>query len=202
MTIRTDYIVWVDLETTGSDSDVCDIIEVGAVITDAKLNTLTEFSRVVTCSEEGIERILANDIVCKMHTNSGLLEELTQGATSSIARVDQDFVDWLSDTVKNRKDHVPLGGSGVSHFDRRFIHKQMPLADRRLSYWAYDVGVLRRTFKLAGLPWINSEDTKTHRGLDDIKGHVEEMQFAMNILGEWQEMTKYLLTGVPSVLEV
>lgn len=187
--MNTDFILWIDLETTGSADD-SEIIEVGAVLTDTKDFEITaEFSRLVQCSAEGLKQIYDNPKVTQMHTENGLLKELREGGHSSISEADKELSAWLDANWGKSTSHIPLGGSGVSHFDRKFIARYMPLMHKRMTYWAYDVGVLRRTFLLLSMPtWAGTED-KTHRALDDIKFHVEEYRWYCNYLREGSRIT-------------
>lgn len=169
------FILWIDLETTGSDA-TSDIIEVGAVLTDNDLNTVGEFNTTVQPTWNQLEKLRANPKVLGMHTKNGLLAELDHQDSPNVAVVDQVMNGWLN-TYYTSLQHLPLGGSGVSHFDRQFIRRLMPIIDARLTYWAYDVGVLRRTRELFGLPPLSIPEDKTHRALDDIKGHIAEMKF-------------------------
>ena len=183
--MRDDAIVWVDLETTGSADD-SEIIEIGSVITNTKdFSILSEFSQVIRCSAAGIERIRANPVVLNMHTKNGLLAELERGDGIPLWHADDLMSSWITGVVGASTEHIPLGGSGVSHFDRKFIRRDLPKVDKRLSYWAYDVGVLRRTWKLLGLPTLDDEG-KDHRALADIILHVEEFKFYTNALSEYK----------------
>lgn len=171
------YTLWIDLETTGNSPD-SDIIEVGAVLTDVSgREVLGEFTAVAQPSVFELRQIYNVPKVLDMHTKNGLLGELENTVNPSIVTVDKQMNDWLNNLYPSNQ-HLPLGGSGVSHFDRQYIKRQMPSIDKRLTYWSYDVGVLRRTWELMGLePMPFEEDDKTHRALDDIKLHIEEWKY-------------------------
>src|ERR1041384_3576634 len=68
-----DHIIWLDLETTGSDTDKDYILEIGAIVTDRKLNEL-DAKQIVLPITQKMESGLV-DVVRKMHEDNGLLAE-------------------------------------------------------------------------------------------------------------------------------
>ena len=175
--VQENVILWIDLETTGS-SDNAEIIEFGAILTDAspQLNQLSELTATVNSS-----KAYEAEIVIQMHEKSGLTEDLKSADFWDVPALEKAVLRWINDTIGFSKEHIAWGGSGVGHFDSRYIRKYMPNLNKRLTYWVYDVGVMRRMFRLAG---INYEDnqSKTHRALDDIKLHVEEARSYLGLI--------------------
>ena len=189
---REDLILFLDLETTGVEEQD-EIIEVGMsmVETTEGYPEVGTFSLLALPSPDAFQRMLDKDVVRKMHEDNGLLTDLEGLAETkakfpyldaSIDRVDQMAVEWIDSRVNGDTTHIPLGGSGVLHFDRRFIKKYMPKLDKRLTHWAYDVGVLRRTFMKAGVKYA-SMDAKTHRALDDARVHADEWRYYQEVIG-------------------
>src|SRR3989304_8119240 len=133
-----DRILWLDLETTGSSIDN-EILEVGIAITNKTfevIDTRGYLHKPLNSDFSGMD-----PIVFKMHSQNHLLEDISHGF--DLEYIDTQINIWL-DSLGFDKKHIPLAGSGVSHFDRQFIRKYLPKFDIRLTYWAYDVGVLRR----------------------------------------------------------
>lgn len=174
---REDFILFLDLETTGTDEDKDNIIEVGCslISTEEGYPEVSSFSAMSYPSDEAYGRMMNKQVVREMHEVNGLLEDL-KAVNVRIDKVDEAVVAWLDHNVKGDNSHVPLGGSGVTHFDRRFIKRYMPKLDARLTHWAYDVGVMRRMFMKAGAPYA-SMDAKTHRALDDARVHADEFRW-------------------------
>lgn len=164
-----------DTETTGNKPD-SELIEMGMVMLDVpSLRQLGEYTIVIEPSPEQFSVMTKNDVVRKMHEANGLIDDLLahKGVHPNVA--DALISKWLDQFTEDRT-HIPYGGSGVAHFDRQYITKQLPRLDRRITYWALDVGSVRRIFALQGASTA-SIDAKTHRALDDAKVHAEELRF-------------------------
>lgn len=181
---RKDLILFCDLETTGTDKDKDEIIEVGIVayrwpefVEDSAL------SIVIQPSVEAFERMDGKAEVREMHKANGLYDEIVSQQGVPLLEADRLLDDHLSRYGTQGSAHIPLAGSGISHFDRPFIKKNLPLFDARLSHWMYDVGVLRRMFLLAGARYAD-DSGKTHRALDDARVHAEEFKFYMDRITE------------------
>ena len=173
----TDHLLWCDLETTGSDEKAGDeIIEIGCVLTTHDLKELGTFTCVVRPSPLALGRMMQNPVVKAMHEKNGLLDYvLTAAEDQRPHQVTRRLLDWLDAAGAPAK--LVLAGSGVGHFDRRFIERYMPQLAQRLRYWVIDIGVIRRAHQM----WVGdviscANDRKTHRALDDAKCHLEEAQ--------------------------
>lgn len=164
-----------DTETTGNKPD-SDLIEIGMVMLDVpSLRELGEFTIVIQPSAEQFADMKANPIVSKMHEINGLTADLEAGKGVTPVMADSLINKWLDQFIQERT-HIPYGGSGVAHFDRQYITRQLPVLNRRITYWPLDVGAVRRIFALQGASTA-SIDAKTHRALDDARVHAEELRF-------------------------
>lgn len=183
-------LLWIDLETTGGDENVDNIIEVGAVVTDLSLSLATDnyFSMVCKPSQYSFERMLDNEVVQKMHERSGLLKE-SFVSPHNIYDVEARMLDWLKGFPY--KDYR-LAGSGVSHFDRRFIKRYMRSIDHKLIRGEMDIGVIRRFLRetCAAPSTAFLPDTKNHRAVDDILNHLGEARhFQALVQGAWTDQS-------------
>lgn len=180
------YVLWIDLETTGN-RPTDKILELGAVLTD-QTPQLNEIARKNFLFPDNLVGRTITDIdqpVLLMHASNGLFQDLNAILRSrsdpllpaiSNERVQDNILNWLNKHTDNETEHIPFAGSGVGHFDRQYIKRELPRLDRRLTYWPLDIGVVRRmTTLLADLDWDASfVESKTHRALDDTLAAVAE----------------------------
>lgn len=187
---REDKIIFLDLETTGVDEKEDEIIEVGLVMLDATQPDFPEigsFTHIIMPSDAAFMRMARKPVVRDMHKKNGLYQEVeallpaNYMAYSSL-RVDEEISAWIKEFVGNDSTQIPYGGSGVAHFDRRFIKKYLPRFDKMITHWALDVGVLRRSFVKAGVTpadvVLESQgQEKDHRALQDARVHADEWRY-------------------------
>ena len=164
----------IDLETTGTDENAGSILEVGVVIVGPDLVLLDVASWLVHPNPDDLANM--DQKVVEMHRTSQLLADLEAGDNVHLLEVVDAQLSLLLDkfTIDGR---IALAGSGVGHFDSRWLRRHLPHASKRLTYWAYDVGVVRRFLRdLCGwiIPPIDVE--KPHRALDDAVLHLAEMR--------------------------
>jgi oligoribonuclease len=177
-------IAHIDLETTGLEERHGSVLEVGLVVTDADLRPLAEWSTLVVPDLAHIA--VMPDVVREMHARSGLLDELDAlmaaraGGRPHEGLLTRRGTDRaLSDVLSPWKvaGRLELGGSGVGHFDGRWLRAHFPRAAQMLTYWPRDVGVLRRELAAVDPELVleqHIEGEKPHRALADIRLHVAE----------------------------
>lgn len=175
-------LLWTDLETTGSHLDQGDeILEIGLIATDLELNVIGQtLNCVVRPSQEGYNRLKANDFVFKMHTDNGLIHDFLDYGLY-IDEADYEVGLWMAEEFPDvAAGEFLMAGSGVSHFDRWFVRKHMPKLESMLHYATLDIGVLRRALRLlAGPSWVpdlpdSHGPSKAHRALADATAHLAE----------------------------
>lgn len=171
-------VLWIDLETTGTNELEDLILEVGCVLTDLELNEVDRRSRVINPEGWGVDQLM-DDYVTEMHTNSGLLDEIPR-SDWTIGTADTDLSKWVYEHAGT--DHVWAAGSGVAHFDLRFIRYRMPKLAKRLTYHTLDVGVLRRACQAWAPQLVPPDPDKPHRAMDDILEHLEEGRYYRRLL--------------------
>ena len=176
-----DLLLWVDLETTGTDLLEDEIIEIGCIVTDRQLDKLFEYQAVIKPSDKGMGRLMLNPVVREMHTKNNLIGDIIEERTGgNCLQVTQDLTGMLEREFPGRRFIV--AGSGVGPFDRPFINIHMPLLARLCRYYVFDVSVIRRAMTLfAGEDWLapaqGNEQTapwESHRALADIRVALDE----------------------------
>jgi oligoribonuclease (3'-5' exoribonuclease) len=186
---RSDVVLFLDLETTGANKHREEIVQVGAVVLRAPdWAETSHFEHVVLPSEEAYGRMVATPVVREMHEKTGLMERINELRASypeiaSPAVVDDLMINWINETCGTDTSHVPYGGSGVSHYDRPFIERQLPRFNRRITYWALDVAPVRRIALMAGRKDWPVMSEGNHDALADARFHAREFRFALRILG-------------------
>ena len=173
------YALFLDLETTGS-SDTDSIIEIGAVLTytDKVFTEIFEFHSNVFPRNGSF----MSPFVRKMHEDNGLLNELELGHGRWIPDVEADLLNQIIEVIHN--DRLVLAGSGVGHFDRRFIKREMSTLDARMVYYPLDVGTTRRLACIAGV--TNDPPSKPHRALADARLALAEARMYVHWLENYR----------------
>lgn len=140
-------LIWVDLETTGLDPIMDDVLEMAAVVTDTGLvggDDQRDTFHALVSWEGAIEQL--TEWVRNTHTETGLLEEVTGGSTSSVVleRADHLMATWLDEVrERHQSTRLTLAGSTPS-FDMSFIERHLPEVRQRLHYRLFDVSTLRQ----------------------------------------------------------
>lgn len=169
-----DRLVWIDCEMTGLDLVNDALIEVAALVTDNELNVLGEgVDVIIRPSDESIETM--GDFVRQMHTDSGLLAELTKGTTMELA--EQTVLDYVRTHVPEASK-APLAGNTIGT-DRAFLARDMAALESHVHYRNVDVSSIkelaRRWFPRA---YFNSPaKSGNHRALADIQESIEELRY-------------------------
>lgn len=186
MSDKYTHLLWVDLETTGTDENLDGIVEIACILTPLDLSEqLFNYQAVTWPGTDAINRLLANEYVLNMHKDSGLYAEIGDNGLDA-ANAAVTVVDLMR--VHEVESHkVLIAGSGVAHFDRRFIKAHMRELDGYLAYPALDVGVLRRAAEMWGLDLHDypEPERKTHRAMDDICLHLDEGRWFRDRFQTW-----------------
>ena len=176
---RSPKLLWLDLESTGSETSDS-IIEVGCVLTDRSLQEIGSFTSLVRPDLPNWTRMFSLQPVVDMHQQNGLIDDIEAGFSHGYLppchSVEAAVIDWAV-RLGAKPGATYLAGSGVSHFDQRMLLAHMPLLARFCRYATIDIGVIRRvhSIMLEELP-SRANDAKTHRALDDVYCHIQEMR--------------------------
>ena len=168
-----DYIVWVDCEMTGLDVRIDELCEIAVVITDEELNEVDEGLQIVIKPSEAALTNMG-EFVTQMHTESGLLAELSTGV--SVAEAEAKVLSYLSAHLAEKQ--APLAGNSIGT-DRMFLNKYMPTLDGFLHYRNIDVSSIKELTRrwyprvYFQLPKKNGH----HRALADIRESIKELRY-------------------------
>lgn len=183
MSDTPNFVLWVDLETDGLGPDP-KILELGAILTD-KTPAFTEIDRLsIVCRFDlhpaGVDPDswpVINPIAYEMHRANGLWAEC---AASTVTERDaaETTCGWL-DGHGVPQDEIPLGGSGIDHFDALVLGSRMPTLRKRFTYAGLDIGSPRRFVEIGKGFWPINQEDKPHRALADIEMHLAEARYFM-----------------------
>lgn len=169
-----DKLVWIDCEMTGLELGADALIEIAALVTDFDLNVLGEgVDIVVKPPAEALDQMIP--LVRKMHTASGLLEELSDGVT--LDEAEQQVMAYLTEHC-GKRGRPPLAGNSVAT-DRSFITRDMPQLDAYLHYRIVDVSSIKELARhWYPRTYFNSPTKRgNHRALADIQESIEELRY-------------------------
>lgn len=165
---------WIDLEMTGLDESVDQILEIAIVVTDEKWVTLDQYHRIVFQPPEVMEAM--NDWCKEHHGKSGLTALIPNG--TPLAVVEKE-VTTLIDKFWGAKERVVLCGNSVGN-DLRFLLKYTPELAKRLHYRIVDVSSYKEVFR--EIYKIDVKKKKSHRAIDDILESIEELKVYLSCL--------------------
>lgn len=170
----SDLIVWVDCEMTGLDLSVDEICEIAVVVTDSELNELDPGLQLVVKPSDAA---MANmgEFVTKMHTDSGLINEIPAGIT--ISQAETQVLEYLKQWVTDTRT-APLAGNSIGT-DRMFLNRQMPALDNYLHYRNIDVSSIKELTRrwYPRVYFQLPKKTGNHRALADIKESIQELRY-------------------------
>ena len=169
-----DRLVWVDCEMTGLDPERDEIVEIACIVTDAELTELDAgISLVVKPSDEPLASM--DDVVVRMHTESGLLDEIPDGI--ALADAEAQVLDYVRTHVPEARK-APLAGSSV-YVDRGFLAHYMPDLDAHLHYRLVDVSSIKELVRrwYPRVYFATPEKHGNHRALGDIRESIAELRY-------------------------
>ena len=166
------HLVWVDCEMTGLDLATDALVEIAVLVTDSDLNLIgTGVDFVIKCEPAKLAGM--NEVVRKMHTDSGLLPLIPNGI--SMAEAEEKILAYLKEcgVVESKS---PIAGNSVN-FDRGFIERDMP----NFGKWLHDRTIDVSSIKELARRWYPKvyfkapAKTGNHRALGDIQDSIAEL---------------------------
>jgi oligoribonuclease len=168
------FIIWVDCEMTGLDTERDALVEIAVLITDAQLNVIGEgVDKVIRCEPAKLDGM--NDVVRKMHEDSGLLALIPTGC--SLVEADQAISDYL-EKYQVAPGKSPLAGNSV-YMDRMFIARDLPKLNSFLHYRTIDVSTIKELARRWYPKSYFAAPAKdgNHRALGDIRDSIYELDY-------------------------
>ncbi|HEY4185253.1 MAG TPA: oligoribonuclease [Polyangia bacterium] len=163
--------VWIDLEMTGLNPDVDQILEIAVVVTGADLKPLGELTMVVHHAEETVQRM--SKVVHRMHSANGLIEDVLVSKTT-LREAERAA---LAVIVEHCLPGAAfLCGNNVHH-DWRFLARHMPRVEQYLHYRQVDVATIKVLAETWAPAIVMKKEPSNHRALADIHDSIAELRY-------------------------
>jgi oligoribonuclease len=184
---KMDWLLWVDIETTGLDLDTDVILQLACLLTNFDASNHT-FIKEYTIACDAQTLTLMDEWCTKTHTESGLYKAALD-STTTIEQAESNIIAALNCSI-SLHDKLYIAGNSV-HFDKKFIDKYLPTLSSRLSHKIVDIssiGLLCKNF--ADLLYTRRPLKKyDHTALSDILESIEEYKYYKT----------YFLCSTPSI---
>lgn len=176
-----DFVIGLDLETSGLNEQKDQVLEVAAIFGSFKDGCFVESSRLqrVLPLQSNIEDW--HEKVLEMHTKNGLLAECV-ALRKNLRGCSGGFDGWRADVDKELarraavrpKDRTwTLLGNSV-HFDLRFVRRLFPELAKHLSHRVMDVSSIRLFCEMLGKPYVKGDEA--HRAMPDVEASLRLLQ--------------------------
>jgi oligoribonuclease len=174
MTMDNPNLIWIDCEMTGLDIEKDALIEIAVLVTDSQLNILGEgVDLVIKTEQEKLDSM--GEYVKKMHTDSGLINEIANGV--SMDEAENQIMAYLN-RYAPEAGKSPLAGNSVG-VDRLFINRDLPKVAEHLHYRTVDVSSIKELARrwYPKVYFAAPKKDGNHRALGDIQDSIEELEY-------------------------
>lgn len=170
---RDDALLWLDVETTGLNSNTDFLLEVGLRLTDLDGNTLAETDVQINYPQLQQIKSTTIDVVKSMHEKNGLWEECRHGL--SLHTATNVLCNWVND---NNAWGMPLMGSSVD-FDRGFVNKKMASLGVMFHYRNINISSIKELCRRLNPDLFSQMENlaETHRVRDCLDWSVYQYKF-------------------------
>lgn len=170
-----EWMLWVDIETTGLDAQEDQILQIACILTSCKDdNQVYSIEYTINHDQHTLDNM--SEWCKKQHKESGLYDQVLR-SNCQLQDVEKHVILCLNQHLKVM-DKVYLAGNSV-HFDKKFIDNHMPLLSARLSYRIIDVSTIAILCNnIAPELYINRpQKTHCHTAMQDILESIKEYKY-------------------------
>ncbi len=163
--------VFVDIETTGLDHRVGEILEIAALMTSERFDVVGPPFHAVFRPYRHDWLDLMEPGVTNMHIKSGLIHDVELEGLPRNVIIDA-FRDWFPSHVES-----PMCGSSV-HFDRRWLAYHCPEIEAEFSYRNLDVSSISQWIRVTNSQHHSNRPIKVreHRAMPDLLETLDELR--------------------------
>lgn len=185
--MKTEYLIWCDLETTGLNPVKDKILEIAVIITDMKYEEITRYHALVS------NATITDMHVKEMHTKTGLLDELA--AVEKFPTLKELTAD-LNALLPDTNAIYYFAGNSVD-FDMGFLRKHTPDFTAHASHRKYDTTTLMMAKRIQNpdIEFVMNTKGTVHRAMDDIENSLAfaRLHFApKKKLSKWQQLLRFM----------
>lgn len=182
-----DWLLWVDIETTGLNANKDYILEIACVLTNFEDDNAHYTQEFTICHDKHILDDMS-EWCRQQHTQSGLCERV-QKSTIQLQEAEKQIVLNINQTLRVR-DTLYIAGNSV-HFDKKFIDQHMPLLAARLSHRIIDVSTIAVLCRNLAPGLYDNRPAKKHlhTAIQDILESIEEYKYYRTVLLGATKMT-------------
>jgi oligoribonuclease len=173
-----EWLLWIDIETTGLDADKDKIIQIACVLTDFSLNIKHILPEIVlSCDQNTLNNM---DDWCKKH-HQQILEQV-QSSCITCKDAEDQIIMFINSHVA-LQDSIYIAGNSV-HFDKHFIKKRMPTLHTRFSHRIVDVSTLALILRNECPEYYQKRPIKKyhHTSMSDILESVAEYEYYLQLI--------------------
>ena len=170
---KDNNLIWIDMEMTGLDPSKDRILEIAIIITDSKLDIISEAPVMVIHQDE--KRLSSMDSWnTAMHNKTGLVDKVKISKfTEKIA--EKELLNYLKQYVNKKAS--PMCGNSICQ-DRRFLAESMPKLEDYFHYRNLDVSTIKELAKRWKPQLLNNfKKQGKHEALADVKESINELIF-------------------------
>jgi oligoribonuclease len=153
-----EWLLWIDIETTGLEPDTNKILQIACVLSTHNLDIVHILPEItLSCDISTLQHM--GPWCMDTHTKSGLFKAVLN-SSFSLTEAEKTLLYHLNHYIA-LQDKVYIAGNSV-HFDKKFIDKHMPQLSRRLSHQILDVSSIGIACKHFNNKVFQARPTKAH----------------------------------------
>ncbi|CAL4044010.1 Oligoribonuclease [Buchnera aphidicola (Anoecia corni)] len=170
--MKSNNLVWIDLEMTGLNPNFHKIIEIAIIITDIHLNILS-IGPCIAINQSKKNINLMNSWNRITHKKTGLLTRV-QTSSYNEKKAEKEIILFLKKWIP--RNSSPLCGNSINK-DRQFLLKYMKRLELYFHYRSIDVSTIKELIKRWN-PYLKLFKKKSiHNAKNDLLESIKELKF-------------------------